>query len=136
MAGLYGPDRVPSLNALREASPIVGDPNVLLNLIHIDDAAELMLAVADSPDASDIELGCDGNPVRRIEYYQHMTRRLGLPDPVVLDDRTAATSLGLNLNRLRQLTSKACDPAPTIERTGWSPKYPTYQHGLDAIFGV
>jgi len=135
LAGLYGPHRTISLDAVRDGSPIVGDPNVLLNLIHVDDAADLLLAVAGSTDAAKVELGCDGSPVKRIEYYQYLAHRLGVPVPQVLDDQSAAEQLGLNVQRLRRLSSKACDPIATCARTGWRPRYESFREGLDDILG-
>lgn len=79
LAGLYGPGRVIGLAAVREGSPLVGDPQALLNLIHVEDAAELLLAVATAKQPGRVELGCDGRPVLRRDYYAHLASLLGVP---------------------------------------------------------
>lgn len=132
LAGLYGPGRVIGATAVREGSPLVGNPQALLNLIQVDDAADLLLAMATCESAGPVELGCDGTPVPRIDYYTYLARRLGVAPPTVVDDARAAITLGLNLDRLRRASSKALDNIPTCRRTGWSPKYPHFRLGLEA----
>lgn len=131
LAGLYGPSRVIGLSAVREGSPIAGNPAALLNLIHVDDAAALLHTTAQSRSAARVELGCDNQPSPRLEYYRELARRIHAPEPTVLDD-AAAKSLGLNVDRLRRSSSKYCDNTITCLRTGWAPKYPSFHTGLAA----
>lgn len=133
LAGLYGPHRVIGMSAVSQNAPLVGDPQALLNLIHADDAIALLLAMMRADHAGRIELGCDGHPVARIEYYAYLAELLKVPPPRVLDDASAAEGLGLNLERLRRSSSKALDNIATCRRTGWSPYYPTFRQGLAAI---
>lgn len=133
LAGLYGPGRVIGLKAVREGAPLIGDPGALLNLVHVDDAAALLLAVATAPEPGRVELGCDGNPVPRHVYYEELARRLGVAAPEAIDDAAAAAQFGLNLDRLRRAASKALDNIATCRRTGWTPAYPTYRAGLTAV---
>ena len=44
-AGIYGPGRLPRAKAIRAGEPLVGDADRWLNLIHVDDAADAVLAV-------------------------------------------------------------------------------------------
>ena len=155
LAGLYGPGRIVGQKAVREGSPLVGDPEALLNLIHVDDAADLLIAtmIADrvgetggdtgkgleeTGDGEEqrpaaVELGADGHPVTRMEYYTELAHRLGAPPPRVIEDPWELRQLGLSPERLRQSSSKACDPMPTCRRTGWSPRYATFKQGLDTL---
>jgi nucleoside-diphosphate-sugar epimerase len=130
LAGLYGPHRVIGLTALREHAPLVGNPQARLNLIHGDDAADLLMAIASAPHPGRVELGCDDHPPTRLEYYQHLARCIGEPPPEVLDDESAVQKLGLSLDRLRRSCSKICDSTPTRRRTGWSPRFADYRQGL------
>lgn len=130
-AGLYGPGRVIGLKPVFDGAPLLGDPQALLNLIHIDDAAALLEAMITADRPGRIELGCDGRPVPRIEYYNHLAERLGVAPPRVLDDEAAARTLGLNVERLRSASSKALDHIATCRRTGWTPRFPSYREGLD-----
>ena len=45
-AGIYGPDRVPRWEAIRDETPLQVDPESYLNLIHVDDLAETIRAVS------------------------------------------------------------------------------------------
>ena len=130
LAGLYGPGRLPGLAALQQGAPIVGDPHALLNLVHVHDAAMLLTAVAGQAGAGAVELGSDGSPVPRIAYYRALATRLGAPAPTMIDGREAARR-GLDVPR--PSAGKACDPNPTMRRTGWRPLYPDYMAGLNAI---
>jgi len=134
LAGLYGPGRIIGLKAVREQAPLIGDPNALLNLIHVDDAVSLLLAITQSQTAGRIELGSDGQPTPRIDYYTHLAERLNVPSPVPMDSQMAAIQLGLDPKRLARSSSKALDNRPTQTRTGWQPRYTDYRAGLDALF--
>src|SRR5690606_19171581 len=106
-------------------------PQALLNLVHVDDAAALLEAVAEADQPGRVELGCDGHPVPRQAYYAHLAERLGAGPPEAIDDETAARTMGLNIERLRSVSSKALDPIATCRRTGWSPQFTNYRDGLD-----
>lgn len=134
LAGLYGPGRIIGIQAVRDGAPLVGNPNAMLNLIHVQDAASLLLAMSEAPLRNRVELGCDGHPAPRVEYYRYLALKLGVPPPEPLDDQTAAARFGLNPERLARSSNKALDNAPTRERTGWTPAYPDFHTGLDAIF--
>lgn len=146
LAGLYGPGRVVGEKAVREGSPLVGDPEALLNLIQVNDAADLLIATMNAERVGEaetgegdpqrpaaVELGADGHPVTRMEYYTELAHRLGAPPPHVIQDPWELRQLGLSPERLRQSSSKACDPMPTCRRTGWSPRYATFKQGLDTL---
>lgn len=132
LAGLYGPGRVIGMAGVRQGAPLVGDPQALINLIHVDDAVELVMAIMMSENAEQVELACDGTPVPRIDYYRHLAQRIGVSPPPVLDDADAAAQLGLKRERLNRSSSKSLDNIGTCQRTGWTPNYPNFQMGLEA----
>ncbi len=132
-AGLYGPQRVIGLRAVADGSPIVGNPDALLNLIHVDDAVDLLLAVMDSPSPARIELGCDGRPVARRDYYTHLAQRMGLPAPAIVNHADAAARFGLSAQRLARTSSKSLDNILTCRRTGWRPRHTDYRAALDTL---
>jgi nucleoside-diphosphate-sugar epimerase len=132
-AGLYGPSRIVGLRAVSEGSPLVGHPQKLLNLVHVDDAVRLLEAVMETPSPGRVELGCDGHPVPRIDYYSHLAHMLGLDPPPVMDDDEAATQFGLSADRLRRSSNKALDNIVTCRRTGWRPQYPNYKVGVETV---
>jgi nucleoside-diphosphate-sugar epimerase len=80
-AGLYGPGRLPRLADLRAGRPIAADPDSWLNLVHIDDAAQVVTAVADAPAPSPLYVVSDGTPVRRRDWYVRLAALVQAPPP-------------------------------------------------------
>jgi nucleoside-diphosphate-sugar epimerase len=80
-AGLYGPGRLAHRVLLASGTPIPGDPERYLNLIHIDDAVRSAAAALDSTGPELVYLVADDRPVKRREYYSLAARILGLPEP-------------------------------------------------------
>lgn len=133
LAGIYGPSRIPGLQAVASGAPIVGNPEAPLNLIHVEDVAALLDRLAACENAAPVELGADGTPRPRLAYYTHLAERMNLPVPEVLSAEQAAVHLQLDdarRDRLSRTASKALVPTSTWQRTGWRPKHPD---ALDAI---
>ena len=80
-AGLYGPERLPRLDAIRAGLPIASDPDSWLNLIHGDDAAAIVCAVAAVARPAPLYVVSDGHPVRRRDWYGCLARATGSPPP-------------------------------------------------------
>ncbi len=87
LAGIYGPGRVPYLDKLRGGEPIAAPSAGWLNLIHVDDAARVVVAadawLAARPAADGPHFFCvsDGSPVIRGNYYAEAARLIGAPPP-------------------------------------------------------
>lgn len=120
LAGIYGPQRVIGRAALSRGEVLPGDPEAWLNLIHVEDAADLVIRCASVDNALAVELGSDGEPVSRGTYYTYLASVLGVAPPRF--DRVRAARAG----------SKRCDPDSTLRRLGWTPKYQNYRAGLAA----
>ncbi len=80
-AGLYGPGRLPRLADLRAGKPIAADPDSWLNLIHVDDAAAVVVAVAVAPSPKPLYVVSDGHPVLRRDWYSRVAACAGTPAP-------------------------------------------------------
>ncbi len=93
-AGLYGPDRVPSIANLKAGIPLAVDPESWLNLIHVDDAATVICATADANNPASLYVVSDGNPIKRREWYEQITSSMGIDPPSW--DLTAPRSRGAN----------------------------------------
>jgi nucleoside-diphosphate-sugar epimerase len=118
LAGLYGPDRIIGQKTIMQGEAIKGDPEGWLNLIHVDDAAQLIKRVGEMDDPEMIELGCDGTPIKRKEYYAFIAETLDKPLPDFnVDDQTRGIG-------------RRCDNKLTIERTGWHPEFKNFKEGL------
>jgi len=90
LAGIYGPGRIPFLSDLRAAAPIPATTAGHLNLIHVDDAAAVVLAAARCPafdDGPRVYCVSDGRPVQRGEYYRQVARQIGAPPPTFTDPK-------------------------------------------------
>jgi nucleoside-diphosphate-sugar epimerase len=82
LAGLYGPGRLPRAADVRAGRPISADPEGWLNLIHVEDAAQIVQLAAQHPSPSGLYVVSDGQPVRRRDFYAELARRLGVGPPV------------------------------------------------------
>lgn len=80
-AGLYGPGRLPRIADLAAGLPIAADPESWLNLIHVDDAAAVVCAVADAQSARGLYVVSDGHPIRRRTWYCTLAAVAGGPSP-------------------------------------------------------
>ncbi len=80
-AGLYGPGRLPRIADLVAGLPIPADPDSWLNLIHVDDAAAVVCAVAEADAARGLYVVSDGRPIRRRDWYGTLASAAGAPPP-------------------------------------------------------
>lgn len=123
LAGIYGPGRVIGLQTVSDRQVLSGDSESWLNLIHVDDAATLLLAIAMLPAAAEYELGCDGVPLKRRDYYGMLADILQQPPP----DFESVPS-GRNRGR-------CCNNELTVARTGWLPRYTDIRQAVTDILG-
>jgi nucleoside-diphosphate-sugar epimerase len=130
LAGLYGPGRVPYLDTLRAGQPIPVPTRGYLNLIHVDDAAAVVVAAGDLPPFSDgprVYCVSDGRPVERGDYYREVARQMGAPPPLFIDpDRTSPRAA-------RSESNRRVRNAKMLSELGMSLAYPDYRTGLAAI---
>lgn len=121
-AGLYGPGRLPRLDDLKAGRPIAADPDSWLNLVHVDDAARIVVAVAAAPHAHQLYVVSDGHPVRRRDWYAHLATRTGSPPPTF--DTAAERTRGAD---------KRVDPSLLFRDIPLALTYPDSFRGIDAI---
>ena len=123
-AGIYGPGRlIARVEQLRTGTPLTGRPDAWLNLIHVDDLATAVLAVAERAAVGSTWLAVDNQPLTRREFYRAITRRVGAPEPRFADGDLAVSG-GLN---------KRCSNRRLREELGWTPRYPTIEEGLTHV---
>lgn len=94
LAGIYGPGRIPRAADLTAGKPVEVDPESWLNLIHVDDAAEIVLAADERAPAPFLCVVSDGVPVRRGDYYAELARLLGAPAPTFVSPSASAEGSG------------------------------------------
>jgi nucleoside-diphosphate-sugar epimerase len=129
MAGLYGPGRVPRVRELESGQPIAAPSAGNLNLIHVEDAASVVIAAEQSAPLPRLYLVSDGHPVQRRTYYEELARLLGAPVPSFTTTdadspaaRRAESSKRIRNDRLRR-------------ELGVTLRYASYREGLAAILG-
>lgn len=77
LAGIYGPERVPNLSAIKDRQWDKLNPNGHVNLIHVNDAAEIVLRVSNDPKPHETFLVSDGEPALRKDFYNFIAEQLG-----------------------------------------------------------
>jgi nucleoside-diphosphate-sugar epimerase len=126
MAGLYGPGRVPHRADLLARRPLAVPAEGYLNLIHVDDMAQVVLAAEAKAPAPRVYLASDGQPVARTDYYAFLAQLLDVPQPALVTpppDSPAAERARANKRvRNRRL----------VEELGVTFRYPSYVEGLRA----
>lgn len=131
LPGIYGPGRS-ALDRVREGKARRIDlPGQVFSRVHVDDIVSGVVAalVQDAP-AGAYNLGddlpCSGN-----EVTEHACRLLGVEPPPLesLEEANlSAMARGFYMENRRVANGKA------KRVLGWSPRYPTYVEGLEALF--
>ncbi len=128
LGGIYGPGRVPRLDAIRAGEPLALPTDGFLNLIHVADAAQVVLLAERHAKPPRTYLVSDGHPIKRASYYRELARRLNAPPPTFVappSDSPAAA---------RAESSKRLDIRRLLTEIPLTLQYPNYRHGLKAIF--
>ena len=127
LAGIYGPGRIPRAGDLRAGAPIDAPEHGYLNLIHLDDAARIVLLAEKNSPRPRTYVVSDGAPVVRGAYYRELAALLGAPLPRFVappSDSPAA---------LRAASDKRINPARLMHDLAPRLLYPSYREGLRAI---
>ena len=80
-AGIYGPGRIPNIQPIRDGQPMQVDPESYLNLIHVEDLASIIQAVAQGPLRHRLYCISDGSSVQRKDYYSFLAQSMRWPEP-------------------------------------------------------
>ena len=126
LSGIYGPDRLLSrIDALRNSQPLPGPEAGWLNLIHVDDAAEVVVTCAEAESPDSVYLVSDNRPVLRGDYYRLLAKLVNAPEPAFDLDAVARHSRGIN---------KRCRNRKLREELGVVLRFPDIETGLtDAV---
>lgn len=123
LAGIYGPGRLlAKVDALRRGEAFGGRPDAWLNLIHVDDAARVVLAYSQMAHTGTV-LVCDDEPVPRRAFYSKLAELLQAPPPTFDVSLPGGRSEGLNKRSRNTRLLREC---------GAVLKYSTYTTGLAA----
>jgi nucleoside-diphosphate-sugar epimerase len=100
-----------------------------LNLIHVDDAARIVLLAEERAPLPRTYVVSDGQPVLRAEYYAELARLLKAPAPIFAEpppDSPAAQ---------RAASDKRINPRRMFDELRPTLLYPDYRAGLAAVVG-
>lgn len=126
LAGIYGPDRVPLAARLRAGEPLAVPRHGHLNLVHVDDIAAMILAVAATKLRLASYVFSDAQPVQRVTFYTHLAELCGLDKPVFVEPEPGDP-------RVRRATDKRVSPAQLMAETQLQLAYPSYREGLASL---
>jgi nucleoside-diphosphate-sugar epimerase len=120
LAGIYGPGRTRLLDDVRAARAVCrGDGPVYGNRVHRDDAASALQHVIELPRPDPVWLAVDDDPAPRCEVLRWLASRLGAPAPPHVPGPP-------------ERPGKRCRNAK-LRRSGWTPRYPTFRAGYEAV---
>lgn len=127
LAGIYGPGRIPRSADLQAGKPIDAPAAGYLNLIHVVDAARIVLLAEELAPLPSLYVVSDGQPVVRGDYYRELARLLHAPPPqfVAPPAETPAAQ--------RAGSDKRICPALLMQELQPMLLYPSYREGLAAI---
>ncbi|MEN6494418.1 MAG: SDR family oxidoreductase [Thermoguttaceae bacterium] len=127
LAGIYGPGRIAKLADVLAGRPIVTQADGYVNLIHVDDAAEAVLAAETRAQSPRVYLISDGHPTKRKEFYTHLATLLGREAPAFLAPPPETR------RALRSATDKRVSNRRMREELRVKLRYPSYREGLAAV---
>jgi nucleoside-diphosphate-sugar epimerase len=127
LAGLYGPGRIPRASDLVAGRPINAPAHGWLNLIHVDDAAQIVLLAEERAPLPRTYVVSDGQPVVRGEYYAELARLLGAAEPKFVDPPESSPAAA------RAASDKRISPQRMFAELRPILQYPSYCDGLSAI---
>lgn len=127
LAGIYGPGRIPRVASLLANEPIDAPAEGYLNLIHVDDAVQVVQIAAERAPLPALYVVSDGHPAVRGDYYRELAALVGAPPPKFVppaaDSPAAARAAADKRVRNERLLG---DLAVTL-------RYPSYREGLRQI---
>ncbi len=127
LAGIYGPGRIPRSSDLLAGKPIDAPATGWLNLIHVDDAAAVVLLAEQHAPLPSLYVVSDGQPVIRGDYYRAFARLLGAPMPQFTTPAEGSPAAA------RAGSDKRVNPAKMLAELKPQLAHPSYREGLAAI---
>jgi nucleoside-diphosphate-sugar epimerase len=127
LAGLYGPGRIPRAADLAAGKPIDAPAAGWLNLIHVEDAARIVLLAEERAAPPRTYVVSDGQPVARRDYYIELARLLDTPPPQFREPAADSPAA------LRASSDKCVNPRRLFAELAPQLIYSSFREGLAAI---
>ncbi len=129
LAGLYGPGRLLRRSKdLLAGNPIVAVKERYLNLIHVEDAAAIVIAAETHAQPPRTYIVADGHPVKYCDYITHLAKLLNVANPQFQEP------ISWQNDKNRRSGNKRLSNSRMRTELDIELKYPTYKDGLDAVF--
>lgn len=128
-AGIYGPHRIPAKALIQSQQWAKIIPIGFLNLIHVDDGANIIQKVAEQAIVRDTFNVSDGNPPKRKEYYQFIAEQLGVSEIPWEEAQTLGGSTGSRANK--RVSNKKL-----IAQIGNLFQYGNYRMGIEQALAI
>lgn len=126
VAGIYGPDRGHLFQQyLKDEARLHGNGDRIINMIHLDDVAGIIIAALKSGRGGEIYNAVDDEPVTQLHYYRWLAEALGKDLP---PEATTAESA----ERKRGLTNKKVSNRKLKMELGYQFIHPTFRQGYTA----
>ena len=123
LAGIYGPGRIPRAADVIAGRPIASPERGYLNLIHVDDAADAVLA-SWNPSAARLYVVADDEPMLRSNFYREIAKQTHSPEPTfVSPPEDSQKSFRSETNKRIWNRKLKRELLPRL-------KFPTYREGL------
>jgi nucleoside-diphosphate-sugar epimerase len=122
-AGIYGPCRVPTRELIVSKQWKKLSSDGYLNLIQVDDGAQIVETISNRPPTGETFLVSDGNPPLRRDYYEFIAQHFGVSQiPWEQSD--------VDLKNVRGGSNKRILNKKLVERFEITFEFPNYQTGL------
>ena len=126
LAGIYGPDRGHWLKLyMSNEARIEGNGARILNMIHRDDVAGVIIAALKSGRPGEVYNAVDDEPVSQLGFFQWLSGPLGKELPSSASEDAEAV-------RKRGVTNKKVSNRRLKMELGYQFKYPTFRQGYTA----
>ncbi len=126
-AGIYGPDRLMRKQAIATGEAFVCDPDVWLNLIHVEDGVRAVLAAEEHYHPGEIINISDDCPIKRREFYGLLALKFRQPLRMIPPSPEDRPKRGPNN---RRILNRKMHEELHVEL-----KYPSYIEGLLDVQG-
>lgn len=130
LAGIYGPGRNALVTLRSGTARRIIKPGQVFNRIHVDDIASAIMA-AINHNSSGIWNVCDDEPAPPQDVIAYAAQLMGIASP---DEEAFATAEMSAMARSFYASSARVSNARLKRELGVALTYPTYRHGLDALW--
>lgn len=127
LAGIYGPGRIPRLQAIRDQAWGELGQQGHINLIHVTDAAGIVVQIAENKIVGEMFLVSDGQPADRKQFYEFIAGQVGA-GPI-----DWAVQTRVDVSR-RSAADKKISNEKLLKKTSYPFRFPNFRIGIvDAI---